>query len=262
MARRKKSSGVKVNLGDIGSPFKAGEEYLGEIVECTLEEGSNHPYFAVKIEGTEDNKGSVIYDNVSTSPAALWRLRSLVEGCGIDIPEGDMDLEPDDFVGKTVMFSTFEEVYEGKKRVKVDDYWSTDESPESEEEESEEEESEDDSVDLDALDDEQIMELGKALKLKAKNAKLMKKKIEDFEDEDALKEAYDEVAGEEDEEEEEKEESSDTVSRAELNGMSEEELEEVIEEHELDVDLGDFKTLKKKRAAVIAAAEEEEILED
>jgi phage portal protein BeeE len=42
--------------------------------------------------------------------------------------------------------------------------------------------------------------------------------------------------------------------------MNQDELEELIEEHELEVDLDEHKTLRKKRAAVVDAAEEAGIL--
>lgn len=52
------------------------------------------------------------------------------------------------------------------------------------------------------------------------------------------------------------------LSQDDINDMSEEELADVIEEHDLDVDLDDFKTLRKQRAAVIDAAQEAGLLEE
>lgn len=52
------------------------------------------------------------------------------------------------------------------------------------------------------------------------------------------------------------------LTQDDINDMSEEELEDVIEEHELDVDLDEFKTLRKQRAAVIDAAQEAGVLEE
>lgn len=52
------------------------------------------------------------------------------------------------------------------------------------------------------------------------------------------------------------------VTEDEVNEMSEEELEDLIEQHDLDVDLGDFRTLRKKKAAVIDALQEAGVIED
>jgi hypothetical protein len=44
--------------------------------------------------------------------------------------------------------------------------------------------------------------------------------------------------------------------------MDEEELGEVIEKYELEVNLDDFKTIRRKASAVIAELEEKELLEE
>lgn len=51
------------------------------------------------------------------------------------------------------------------------------------------------------------------------------------------------------------------VSEDEVKDMSEDELESLVNKHELDVDLSDYKILRKKSAAVIAALEEANLLE-
>lgn len=48
----------------------------------------------------------------------------------------------------------------------------------------------------------------------------------------------------------------------EVSEMDEDELEDVIEKYTLDVDLSDFKTLRKKAAAVIDALESKDMLEE
>jgi hypothetical protein len=51
------------------------------------------------------------------------------------------------------------------------------------------------------------------------------------------------------------------VSEEEVNDMAEDDLESLIEKADLEVDLGDYKTLTKKKAAVIAALEGAKLLE-
>lgn len=52
------------------------------------------------------------------------------------------------------------------------------------------------------------------------------------------------------------------LDRDEVSDMDEDELQELIDEHDLDVDLDDYKKLPKKVSAVIDALEEEDLLED
>jgi hypothetical protein len=44
--------------------------------------------------------------------------------------------------------------------------------------------------------------------------------------------------------------------------MDEDELADLVKEHKLDVDLDDYKSLRKKVAAVIGELEEKELLEE
>lgn len=52
------------------------------------------------------------------------------------------------------------------------------------------------------------------------------------------------------------------VTEDDIGDMSQDELQDLIEAHDLDVDLDDFKTLRKMQAAVIDAAQEADILTD
>lgn len=52
------------------------------------------------------------------------------------------------------------------------------------------------------------------------------------------------------------------IDKSDVEDMDEDELQELIDEHDLDVDLDDFKKLPKKVAAVIEALEDEDLLED
>ena len=111
--------------------------------------------------------------------------------------------------------------------------------------------------DLDELEDDDIKKLAKAMDIKVtarSRANTLKKKLADM-DGDELAEAWEELS-------DGGEEGGDEVTADAINGMNQDELEALVEEHELDVDLDDHKTLRKKRTAVIDAAEEAEILAD
>ena len=310
MARRlatKKKSGVTVDLSNVGKAFEADQEYLVQCVECTLEDGENGPYFAMKLAGTGDFEGAIMYNNASTSEKALYRLRPIVEAFGIEVPDGPMDLSPEDFIGKFAMCSTYKDRYNGKVSIKPEDFWPHEGDIPS-----------GDTVDLDDISDDDIKKVGKAMGIKSKLAKVIRAELEEA-DPDELAAVLDDLGlaggeAEEDTEEDTEEEaagfdldkasdddikalaevcgiegkitrklrvalaklsaeelaeaveeaglgsgSSDVTADA-INAMNQEELEELISEHELDVDLDDHKTLRKKRTAVIDAAEEAGIL--
>ena len=118
-------------------------------------------------------------------------------------------------------------------------------------------EGEEGEFDLDELSDDDIKKLAEAMDIKVtarSRANTLKKKLADM-DEDELAEAWEEIS-----EGGDGEGGGDEVTADDINGMNQDELEALVEDHELDVDLDDFKTLRKKRTAVIDAAEEAEIL--
>lgn len=172
MARRttpaKKKTGISVDLSKVGKSFEEGQDYLVQCTECTLEDGQNAPYFALKLEGTDEFEGAVMYHNASTSEKALWRLRPLVEAFGIDIPDGPMDLAPEDFVGKFAMCSVYKDRYDGKVSMKPEDFWPA---------EGAEGGGDDGAVELDDLDDDDIKKIGKAMGIKSKIAAKIREEL-------------------------------------------------------------------------------------
>lgn len=316
MARRKKQK-FTANFDDVGKSFTDGQEYLIKVTECTVEEGENAPYYSFKFEGTEDYAGSVMYHNASLSPTALWKTRDLFDAFLGEVPSGDFDPEDytDEFIGKMAMCSVFKDNYNGNTRIKPEDFWAAEGVEQGGDGDAEE-------IDLDELDDDDIMKLAKALKIKSKRASTVRKKLEDA-DPDELYEAMQELGlvegdgedgdgedGEDGEgidldelddddikalakaagikgkvvkklkkalEELDEDDLAEAAEEAGIGGdgdsggegevdgdaiksMSQDELEELVEEHELDVDLDDYKTLRKKRTAVLDAAEEAGIL--
>lgn len=313
MARSKttarKKTGVSIDLSKVGKSFEDGQEYLVKCVECTLEEGDAAPYFALKLEGTGDFAGAAMYHNASTAEKALWRLRPLVEAFGIEIPDGPMDLAPDDFIGKFAMCSVYKDRYDGKVTIKPEDFWAAEDHGEGDEGEGDE----GGTVDLDDLDDDDIKKIGKAMGIKSKIAAKIREELADadaeeltavmvelglveaeggdaeggidldeLDDDDIkklakaagikgtivkkLKAALAELDPEELAEAAEEagigggDGEGEKVTADAINEMSQDELEALVEEHELEVDLDEHKTLRKKRSAVVDAAEEAGIL--
>lgn len=317
MARRNtrgKATPRTASFAGVGKGFASDQEYLVKVKECDVEEGDNGLYYSMKLEGTGEFEGSLMYHNASLSPAALWRTREVFEAFLGDVPEDDFDVDEyaAEFVGKVAMCSTFKDTYNGQSRIKPEDFWPA------EGHEAEGGEGGDDEVDLDDIDDADIKKLGKAMGIKSKRASTIRKELEEA-DEDELLEAMQELGliedtGEGDDGGEfdldeasdddikavaeaagirvtaksrvntlrkklaelDEDELAEAVEEAglgeggggnggevtadDINGMNQDELEEFIEEHELDVGLDDHKTLRKKRTAVVDAAEEAGIL--
>lgn len=133
-------------------------------------------------------------------------------------------------------------------------------------------------IDFDELSDAQVKKLGKALKIKSKDADEIREALAD-QDADDVKSAAEDLdielpTKEEDEPEPpkgkagkaskggSKKSGSKKYSEDAISEMSEEELEEVIEKTKIDVDLDDHKTLRKKKNAVIDALTEADLIED
>ena len=309
MARRKKQNRT-ASFDGVGKGFVDGQEYLVKVIECDVEEGENAPYYKMKLEGTGEFEGSIMYHNASLSPSILFRTREVFEAFLGEVPDGDFDVDEfaEEFVGKFAMCSTFADSYNGQKRIKPEDFWASDgDLPE--------EGGGNEEIDLDELDDGDIKKVGKAMGIKSKRASTIRKELEEadadeliealtelglidegeeegggdfdldeLDDDDikALAEAMDIkvtarsrantlkkklAAMDEDEVAEAWEELAEgggdkggKVTADDISSMNQEELEELVEEHELDVDLDDHKTLRKKRTAVVDAAEETGIL--
>ena len=321
MARRstKKTTKRTSSFEGVGKGFAADMEYLVKVKEVEVEEGENGFYYSMKLEGTDEFEGSLMYHNASLSPSSLWRTREIFEAFLGDVPEDDFDIDEyaAEFVGKVAMCSTFKDTYNGQSRIKPEDFWAAEEGAGGEE-------GGDDEVDLDELEDADIKAIGKAMGIKSKRASTIRKELEEA-DADELMGVLEELGlvegegGESEEggeggEEVDLDDLSDDELKAvgkaagmrvsaktripalkkklealddddleaaleeagitgeggeggdgelsadDINGMNQDELEELVEEHDLDVDLDDHKTLRKKRTAVVDAAEEAGVL--
>lgn len=180
----RKQTTVRVDMSNISKAFEPNQEYAVRIVECTLEEGQKAPYFNVKLKGIEggDYENSAMYHRASTSEASLWRLRPFLEAFGFEIPEGPLDLDASDFLNREAMCSTFLERYDGGSSVKPDEFWPLEEGEGGKS-------SGEEGLDLDELSDEEVMELAKAVGVKARRATQARKALAE-EDEDDVAEAW------------------------------------------------------------------------
>lgn len=257
MAKKsKKKNKLSVSFKDVRT-FKLIPEgdYLTEVVSISQEEGNEHDYLQWNLSVVEPakHKGAMLTYNTSLAPQALWNLRNVLEALGVDVPDDEMELELDDYIGMKLGVTNEHRVYEQKKRNDVVDIFSEENFNKSDEEEDEKPKKKKDKKAPVEDDDEDE---------KPKSRK-GKKKPEPEEDEDDDEEDESEAEDEDDEEGEEgDDEEKQKYSASDVQSKDSDELDEVIEEAQLDEDLKDISKIKKKRKAVLAALEEEGLLEE
>ena len=299
MARRSKTEGGRsrrgsktkrsIDFSQEVADFEGDMEYAVEVKEVTWEEGDKAPYLAFIFKGADEEFAeTTVYHNASTAPRALSRTRTLLEALGYEIPDdGSIDIDTDELVGMKCMAHTyFEKDQNGTPRIRFDDFWELDGDGDKSSDKGDAGE-----IDFDELSDADVKKLAKALKIKGRDADKLREELADA-DEDEVREAAEDLdidlGGEEDEKADKKKargkkeeadedegkgsgrskrgkgaskKKSTTWSEDDIQEMSEDELESVIEESGVEVDLDEFKTLRKKKNAVIDALTEADLLD-
>lgn len=228
-------------------PLAPEGEHLVKVVGVEEREGQNAPYFAWEFEVVSGKAaGAKIWNNTSLAPQALWNLRGTLEALGVEIPDDDTDIELSDLVDLECMVTVEHEVYEGKKQARIVDV-----------------------LPVEAKDEDSDTP--------RKASKAAKPAADDDEDEDdkpksrrAQRRAAARAAASEDDEDEaprgkadkKKAKKKSGVTKEEVMDMSQDELGDLIKEHELETDLEDYATLRKMKAAVVEALEEAGVLEE
>lgn len=242
-----KKNGYTVDLSGVEGRINFTEgDHLLEVEEVTVEGGPKGDYFNWKFKAAEDDEseGAIVYNNTSLSEASLWNLRTLLEALGVEIPDGPMDLDFDELVGLQVMGSIELETYEGKKRPRLVDFWEAEEAP--------------------AEPAPKAGRKGRAaakeepeLTARQKRALARKAKADEAEEKEEAKPSRSSRGSKRAAEKEpEPEPDDEDLTEEAINDMTQDELEDLIKEEDLDVDLSEFKTLRKMRTAVVDAAEE------
>lgn len=122
--KKRSSKGVKVDFAGVesGGGRKVPDgNYTAEVVkieEKESEKGSPYLKWQWKITSKEC-RGASLWDNTSLQPQALWRLRGLLECLGEEIPEGSMDIDLEEYVGKEARLEVTNEKYNGKDQPRV-----------------------------------------------------------------------------------------------------------------------------------------------
>lgn len=209
----------------------------------------------VTSEGRQEGKVQRTYFN--TSPQALWVLARFLEAIDEEVPDDEGDIDLDEWVDKEFMATVEENEYEGKVRLRI---------------------AATSFANIDELEDEP------GDKSSSKKAKAKEEEPEEEEEEAPAKRGRGRPAGsknkakttggkeEEDDEEEEpkgkrgskgkKEKDLPKLSADEIQDMSEEELEDLIQKYDLEADIDEAKTLRKKAALVLDELETKDLLEE
>ena len=268
---RSRSSGKKKTLsvnfkGVEGRVTVAEGEYLVKVAEVTAETGDKADYLKWKFEIAEGKfAGKFVFTNTSLSPQALWNLRGLLEAMGVETTDNEMDLDLVDYVDRELMVVVEHELYDGKKQARVVDYAAIDED-EVEEKKPSKKRADDNEDDEDAKPARKKRATADEDEDEDEDEKPTRKPRRAADDEDEDDKPTRKSRRRDDVEDDEKpargkKKKAAAISADDIQDMSQDELEDLITESDLDIDLGKIRTLSKMRNTVLDAMVEAELVE-
>ncbi len=88
------------------TPIPRGR-YVVEIVGAEINDGTSYPYLGMEYQVMEgDFAERKLWDNMSFSPKALWKLKGFYRAMGAtddEMAAGEFNVEPDDLIGQEIM---------------------------------------------------------------------------------------------------------------------------------------------------------------
>lgn len=298
MARAKKTT-AKKKSGKVALDFTGVEtrimlpenDYLLSVI--SLEEEDESVIIGLQVQNGKF-EGKKVKEYFSTKPQALWRFGNFISACGLEVPNGEIELDASDFADVKVMGVCTHEDYNDKPRMRWD-FYGADEADEDTDETDEDGDDEKDDKsggkkaggkkakkldreEVEAMDRDELGELideheldvdPDSKKLKKDDDKLLAAVIAALEEKELLDAESDE--SDEDDEKETKSpkksgkksgKKAEKIAASDVEDMDEDDLEKLNEEHELEVELDEHKTLRKKVRAVLDALEEKGLLEE
>ena len=233
MAKKTNKKGIKLNFDGVETGYKAVPEGTYEVRVKEVEAGTsqaNAPKLDFKFEIISGkNKGSLLFYTCSLQPQALFKLKVVLEALGYEIPEGNFNLDIDELIDLECSVEVAHETYEGKKRARIVEFITSDDSDDDDEDDSDDEEDED-SEDEDSDDEEDE---------------------DDSDDEDE-----DEDEDDDEEEDDEDDEDEDEEDEVDYDSLSLKELKALAKEKGIKVDK------KAKKDDIIALLQEEDDEDD
>jgi hypothetical protein len=240
MARKaqKKANIVTVDFTGVdegGGSFTIKDgSYPMKVVKVTEEESkAGNDMLVFTFEGTAGAaKGKSFKQWAALTPDSLWKLKSLLKALGQEVPDSPHDIDLDELVDLELTGVVSKEDYNGKTSSKMTDFGPLEEEEEEEEKPAKGKKKKDDDED-------------------EKPVKGKKKAADDDDDEDKKLTK-----------EKKKGKTLEKLETDEVKAMDDDELAELVEKYELDVDLGEFKTMRRKVGAVLAELEAKDLIED
>ena len=251
-SRKGRNDSVNVDLSGVESSRKTIPEGTYTLTVNAVNQknsSNNNPMIAFEFEVADGPyKGAPLYENCSLQPQALFKLKSVLEALGFEIPNKAFDLNLRDLIGLTCEVEVGHEVYEGKKRARILEYLTPDLDDEEDGEDGEDDDEDGLEDRLSELDLDELKDLAKDLDISASDIKKAKKAealinlIMDSADEDDILEALGEDSDEEDEDDDDESPDYSEMSLAELKaeckdrglkikkGMDKDDLIEMLEE--------------------------------
>jgi hypothetical protein len=182
MATPKKSNRiVTVDMTGVNSRVTVDEgdhEVKLEEVELKTSESSGNDYLSLTfvVRGGEFD-GSKLWHNCSLMPKALFNLKAVMVALGMAVPSSVLKLNLADMEGRSCGVTVAHEVYEGKKKARITDFFPSQSASDAEEEESTEETEEEAApeVDLDSMSLPELVAHAKAAGADLKGVDLKKR---------------------------------------------------------------------------------------
>ena len=157
MAKKTNKKGIKLNFDGVETGYKTVPEGTYEVRVKEIEAGTsqaNAPKLDFKFEIISGkNKGSLLFYTCSLQPQALFKLKVVLEALGYEIPEGNFNLDIDELIDLECSVEVAHETYEGKKRARIVEFITSDDSDDDDEDDTDEDEEEDEDTDDDDEDD-------------------------------------------------------------------------------------------------------------
>lgn len=128
---------MELDFGDVKSGPPDEGIYTLRVSDVEVRPTKNNPEnknlnFEYTIVEPEEWMNWKVWDNVSLTPQARWRLQQVLEAItGEEWREDSMTLDPRDLLGKEFQASLMHNLYEGRKNAKIKDYFGPEVQPES-----------------------------------------------------------------------------------------------------------------------------------
>lgn len=289
----KKKNSIRVDFSGVETNSVLPEgEFIAKVKEVKQEESSTgNDYLAWQLTvvgGKHD--GKTLYHNTSLQQQSLWATKRWLECLGVDVPDGEFDIDFGELEDMEIGVVIEHETYKGRTRSRVVDSFPAEDAPEADKDDEDDDKKSkkkgDDkkSKKKDADDlpsDEDVEGMGKAelrslideheLDVEAGGTtsamrraviKALAAKRDGDEEEEKEEKSSKKRRGGKDDDDKKSSKKVKKVKAETVEEADEDDLEALVEKHELDVKLDKLSNLRKKRAAVMDALEEGGLLEE